>query len=254
MLHAIAIVVLVSARAKLNFFNSDDDLFLLGFVRLLLRQVLKLAIVDDLAYWRIGVRGYLDEVHAFFARSANSVTRVHDAELFTVLGNHAHLGYANTFVNPYDRRTAKTGTTAASKTCSYCCTSLVKSCEFRVWSFELVPGCNSKPKTRNSQLCVRERARLNQAPRHFLKLCQRHRADVAFQSFPDGDFAFLNFPIAEHEHERDLLHLCVANLGANLVAANIHFDPQTRRPQILRDLLSILVNAIRDWQHGHLDG
>jgi hypothetical protein len=61
------------------------------------------------------------------ARGTNGVTRIHDPELFTVFGNHAHLGYANPFVNSCDRRTAKIGTTAASKTCSYCCTSSVSS-------------------------------------------------------------------------------------------------------------------------------
>src|SRR5258708_3136719 len=133
MLHAITVVVLVSARAKLNFLNRDDDLFLFGFVRLLLRQVLKLPIVDDFAHRRIGVRRYLNQVHPFFARGANSVTRVHDPELFTVFGNYAHLRYANTFVNSCDRRTAETGTTAASKTCSYCCTSSVRSTDFSLW-------------------------------------------------------------------------------------------------------------------------
>src|SRR5467141_1215026 len=55
MFHAIAVIVLVGTGTKLNFFDSDDDLFLLGFVRLLLGQVLKLAIVDDFAHRRIGV-------------------------------------------------------------------------------------------------------------------------------------------------------------------------------------------------------
>ena len=127
-------VFVLAGRDRLN---RDHDLLLLRFIRLLLGQVLKLAIVDDLAHRRIGVRSNLNQVHAFFARAANRVTRVHDPKLFAVFGNHAHLGYANTFVNAYDRRTAKTGTTAASKTCSYCCTSLVKSYEFRVWGFEI---------------------------------------------------------------------------------------------------------------------
>ena len=161
MLHAIAVIVLVGAGAKLNFLDDDDHLFLLGLVRLLLGQVLKSAKVDDLAHRRLGIRRDLNQIHAPFSRAPNGVARVHDSELFTVFGNYAHLGYANTFVNSYDRRTAETGTTAASKTCSYCCTSSVKSPEFRVWSFEIATAGNSNPETRNLKLCVSKSARLN---------------------------------------------------------------------------------------------
>src|SRR5438128_446944 len=48
-LHAIAIIVLISSRPKLDFFNRDDDLLLLGLVRLLFGLVLELAKVNDLA-------------------------------------------------------------------------------------------------------------------------------------------------------------------------------------------------------------
>src|SRR5258706_9022098 len=132
-LHTVAVIVFVSARPELNFFDGDYDLFLLGFVCLLLRQVLKLPIVDDLAHRRIGVRRDFNQVHAFLTRGANSVTRIHDPELLAIFGNHANLGHANTFVNADNRRTAKTGTTAASKTCSYCCTSSVSGTDFSLW-------------------------------------------------------------------------------------------------------------------------
>lgn len=152
--HAIAVIVIVGAGAKLYFLDGYDDLFLLRLIGLFLGEVLKLAIVDDFANGWLGVRRDLDQIHALFARRANGVTGIHDSELFTVFGNDADLGHANALVDACYRRPAKIGTTAASKTCSYCCTSSVKRPEFRVWSFELVGRPNSKPETRNSKLLI----------------------------------------------------------------------------------------------------
>ena len=123
MLHAVAVIVLIGSRTKLNFFNRDDDLFLFGLVRFLFGLVLELAKVNDLANRRFGIRRDFHQVHSLFARQANRVSRIHDAELLAVIGDHAHLRHANPFINSCYGRAAKIRATAASKTCSYCCTS-----------------------------------------------------------------------------------------------------------------------------------
>ena len=140
MLHAIVVIVLVSAGAKLNFLDDDDNLLLLGLVRLFLGQVLKSAKVDDLAHRRIGIRGDLNQIHALLAGSPDGVTGVHDPKLFTVFGHHAHLGHAYPFVNARDRCAPEIGTTTASVTCSYFCTSMVKGFKFKVSSFKFANG------------------------------------------------------------------------------------------------------------------
>src|SRR5438105_2609503 len=74
MLHAIAVIMGVGAGAKLNFLDRDDYLLLFRLVCFLLRFILKLSEVDDLANRRLGVRRDLNQVHASFARSANCFT------------------------------------------------------------------------------------------------------------------------------------------------------------------------------------
>ena len=123
MLHAITVIVLVGAGAKLDFLDGNDNLLFLRLVRFLLGEVLKLAIVDDLANRWVSIRCDLDQVHASFSRRPNGVARVHDAEFFPVFSNYAHLRDAYAFVNARGRRAPMIGTTAASKTCSYFCTS-----------------------------------------------------------------------------------------------------------------------------------
>ena len=123
MLHAITVIVLIGAGAKLNFLDGNDNLLFLCLVCFFLGEVLKLAIVDDLANRRVSVWCDLDQVHASFSRGPNCVARVHDAEFFTVFSNYAHLWDAYAFVNARGRRATMIGTTTASKTCSYFCTS-----------------------------------------------------------------------------------------------------------------------------------
>src|SRR6185503_15338966 len=122
-LHAIAVVMIVGPGTKLHFLDRDDDLFLFRLVRFLFGFVLKLAKVDDLANGRLGVRRDFDQVHAPVARLANSIACVHHTELFAVVANHTHLGNAYALVNSSNRSTPKIRTAAATKTCSYWCTS-----------------------------------------------------------------------------------------------------------------------------------
>ena len=130
MLHAIAVVVIVGARAELNFFDRDDNLFLLRLVRLLLLFLLKLSEVNDFANGRIGIWRHFNQIHSFVTRGANRLARIHHPKLFPVIANHAHLGHADPFVNSSYRRSPKIRTTATAKTCSYCSTSLVSGTDF----------------------------------------------------------------------------------------------------------------------------
>src|SRR5215211_747829 len=124
MLHAILVVVIVRSRSELNFLDRDRHLLLLRLVCLLLRFVLVLSEIDDPANRRIGVRSDLDEVEPLFPGGAHGIAHVHHAQLFSLFTNHAHLRYANSFVNPNRRHTPVIRTlTATSKACSYFCTS-----------------------------------------------------------------------------------------------------------------------------------
>src|SRR5207248_11409782 len=125
MLHAIAVIMGVGAGAKLNFLDRDDYLLLFRLVCFLLRFILKLSEVDDLANRRLGVRRDLNQVHAFFARSANCFASLHHAELLAIVTDDAHLRHADAFVDSSNRRAAEIRAAAASVTCSYCCTSWV---------------------------------------------------------------------------------------------------------------------------------
>src|SRR5438105_3161002 len=123
--------MLVGAGAKFHFLDGDDDLLLFRLVCFLLGFVLKLAEVDDFANRRLSVGRDFDQVHAFLAGSANRFARVHDAQRFALIGDDAHLRYANSFVYSSYRRAPKIGAATSTKTCSYCCTSsvLVQSLE-----------------------------------------------------------------------------------------------------------------------------
>src|SRR5262245_10877616 len=124
MLHSITVIVIVRPGTKLHFFYSYGDLLLLRFVPLLLRFVLELTEVDNPANRRIGVWGYFDEIQTAIPSGTNSVAHVHDAKLFTFLANHAYLRHADSLVDAYWRQSPVVGPwTAASKACSYCCTS-----------------------------------------------------------------------------------------------------------------------------------
>ena len=126
-LHAIVVIVIVRARTKLDLFDGDDDLFFLRLVRLLLGFVLKLAEVDNATDGRVGGGRDFNQVQALLARLANGVARFHHAELFAVLTDDAHFGHANSFIDARHGSAPIVGAmTTTSKTCSYCCTSIVR--------------------------------------------------------------------------------------------------------------------------------
>jgi len=62
----------------------------------------------------------------------------------------------------------------------------------------------------------------------------------------------LHLAVPQNHHERRFLHLCVANLCANLFTLKIRLHPQTRAAQLRRHLLGVVINPIGDRQHSHL--
>ena len=64
--HLHVIVVIVDHRPQLDLLDLDDFLFLAGFRGFLLRRILELPVVHDLADGGIVVRRNLDQVHARF--------------------------------------------------------------------------------------------------------------------------------------------------------------------------------------------
>ncbi len=203
-LHAIFIIMIVGAGAKLDLFDRDDNLLLLRLVGFLLGFVLKLAKVDNTTHGRIGCGCNLDQIQAFFARSANGFARLQDSELFSVVINHAHFGHADSFVDARDGSAPIVGAmTATSKTCSYFCTSIVGSLKFQV----------SRPGSKKSTGVlgiwswdfVTNRARCDETTRLLFKLFERHCADVALNALADGELAFFHLAVAKHKHKRNFL-------------------------------------------------
>jgi len=162
-LHAIVVVVIVRARSKFHFLNSNRYLLFLGLVGLFLGFVLKLSEVNNSANRRVGSGGNLHKVQTFFSGGANGVSNIQYTELLTFLANNPYLWDANSLVNTGDRQAPVIRTLAAtSKACSYCCTSSFKSPKSRV----------------DIGLRISQRTHLDKLARHSLELFYRHHPDV----------------------------------------------------------------------------
>lgn len=137
MLHAIVIIMIVRARSKLNFLNSDRYLLLLCLVGLLFGFVLKFSEVNNSTNRRVGRSSDLDEIQAFFPGGANRISNIKYAELFTLLADDSHLGNTNSLVNASNGQAPVIRTLAAtSKACSYISPPLVSvsSLKFQISS------------------------------------------------------------------------------------------------------------------------
>ena len=120
MLHAIVIIMIVRARSKLNFLNSDCYLLLLCLVGLLFGFVLKFSEVNNSANRRVGSGGNLHKVKTFLSGSANGVSDIQYTELLAFLAYYPYLWDANSLVNTGNRQAPVIRTLAAtSKACSY---------------------------------------------------------------------------------------------------------------------------------------
>src|SRR5258705_14001410 len=95
MLHAIVIIMIVRARSKLNFLNSNCYLLLLCLVGLLFGFVLKFSEVNNSANRRVGSGRELDKIQTFFPDGANSGSYIKHSHLFTLLADDSQLGKTN---------------------------------------------------------------------------------------------------------------------------------------------------------------
>lgn len=95
------IVVGVDLQTEANFLQNRIGLVLPGFTRLDGRLVLVLAEVHQLAHWRLGVRGHLDQVQIGLVSQAKCVLNADNSYLFTVRANETYLWYANALVNAW---------------------------------------------------------------------------------------------------------------------------------------------------------
>ena len=77
------VVVDIDARAHLDFLDVDGLLFFARLGGLLLLLVLELAVVEDLAYRRVGVRRYLDQIEADVVSHHLGFLRRDDAHHFS---------------------------------------------------------------------------------------------------------------------------------------------------------------------------
>jgi hypothetical protein len=158
-LHTIIVIVIVRSRSELDLFDGDDDLFLLGLVRLLLGLVLELAKVNNAAHGRLGLRSDLDQIEPLLTRTADGVSGFQNAELFTIFIDHTHFRHADSFVDSRDRgATIVRALSATSKACSYFCTSRVvvskTESQSQLFAFDSVPVTSLT----NARDSTRERA------------------------------------------------------------------------------------------------
>ena len=131
------IIMGVDADAEFHFLHLAALLVLVSLLFVLLLDVLVLAVVDDLAHGRIGVRGHLHQVQSAFFGDANGLRRGNDAELMmAVLFNNTHLRRTNALIDAglIDKTTVgaipATGTVAATTGAKRATTtrSLIASC------------------------------------------------------------------------------------------------------------------------------
>jgi hypothetical protein len=97
-LHLELVVVLLRLGTELHFLELHDHLLLLRLGRLLLRLVLELAVVHQLADRRLGHRGDLHEIHPLGLRPLQRDLGGQDTELLAGGPDHADFACANTTI------------------------------------------------------------------------------------------------------------------------------------------------------------
>ncbi|GAB3228074.1 hypothetical protein GCM10027535_33240 [Mycolicibacterium hippocampi] len=89
----------VDLGTQLLFLDDGLLLVLARLACLLGRLVLELAVVHDLADWRLGVRCYFDEIEIGVRGDAECIFDAHDAYLFTARSDQANFRYADALVD-----------------------------------------------------------------------------------------------------------------------------------------------------------
>ena len=83
-------IMLLDIGTKLYFFYSDDLLLFLGFLFPFLLFISIFAEIHDAAHRRFRLRRHLHKIKVLFLRQAQSIPRLHDAELLARRAGHAH--------------------------------------------------------------------------------------------------------------------------------------------------------------------
>lgn len=98
--HLDEVIMRIDANTELEFFEFAGLLMLVRLLLVFLESVLVLAVVDELANWRLCIRSHFHQVHAALLRHTDGLWRGNYAELF-VRGaiHHANLGRADTLVD-----------------------------------------------------------------------------------------------------------------------------------------------------------
>ena len=93
-------IVIVRLRAKLDLADRDLLLVLAGGLLLLSLLVLVLGVVEHAAHRRTRLRSHLDEVQFAVLRELEGVGDLQHAHLLPRVVDEAHLGHANSLVDP----------------------------------------------------------------------------------------------------------------------------------------------------------
>ena len=97
--HLHVIVMRVGARTELDFLDLDDLLLLAGFRLALLRLILELAEVHDLADWRFSRRRDLDKVKAGLFGHLHGAGRGHHPDVFAIGPDQADFRRADAVID-----------------------------------------------------------------------------------------------------------------------------------------------------------
>ena len=93
------IIVLVHVDAKLNFFNGDGFLVLLGLALFLFLLVQKFPVIHDAAHRRLRGGRNLDQIQIFEPGHLERFKRRQDANLIAFVVNYADFAGANTLIS-----------------------------------------------------------------------------------------------------------------------------------------------------------
>src|SRR5256714_108900 len=97
--HLDRVIVVIDARAQLDFLDLDDLLLLAGFVFFLLLFVFELAVIEDLADRRIGIRRYFDEIETGSGCHGERFTAPDDPHHLALLVDKAHANAADLVID-----------------------------------------------------------------------------------------------------------------------------------------------------------
>lgn len=94
------IVVVVGLRTEANLLNDRLDLLGLDFLLLLFLLIEELLVVEDAAYWGIGVGRDFDQIEFLIISHFHGLLNGVDARVLNVITNEANFLHADSVVNP----------------------------------------------------------------------------------------------------------------------------------------------------------